>query len=140
MALGEGCSVTQAVMAHRRGPCGPKWRMALPLKVGSFNSQERAPAPRPPFWVLLHAPWSCWVAGQRPQSGVSWFLPDWGVEVIWENCGFQTGLCFSSALTGRKLCSLMVSPFHPGVLTHRKCPPRPFLMWPLTPLPGLSSR
>lgn len=45
MALGEGCSVTQAVMAHRRGPCGPKWRMALPLKVGSFNSQERAPAP-----------------------------------------------------------------------------------------------
>lgn len=108
----------------------------------SFKSRQlQLPGalPRPPSWVLLHAPWSCWVAGQRPQSGVSWFLPDLGVEVIWENCGFQTGLCFSSALPGRKLCSLMVSPFHPGVLTHRKCPPRPFLMWPPTPLPGLPS-
>lgn len=35
---------------------------------------------------------------------------------------FQSRLCFSSALSGMKLCSLVTSPFPPALLTHRKSP------------------
>ena len=101
----------------------------------------RAFAPSSLTPCLRTSPWGCCVPSRDPRAEVLGCLPDWVLEAIWENCPVSSLDLLFLSLIGKKLCSLVVPPFCPESLTHRKSPPRPVLMCPppRRPLPGLSS-